>query len=115
MIVRYHDAVPILMPHTIADKAFHQATHFHALRANIASGALMSCISEATWQDLLHGVPEAEKQSFVIHNMVSEEYSEDDALRSLVHRIARNDLQTCRSSKPSWVRTSWWMTTLNTC
>lgn len=92
MIVRYHDAVPILMPHTIADKAFHQATHFHALRANIASGALMSCISEATRQDLLTVFPEAEKQSFVIHNMVSEEYFEDDALRTLVPRIARNRL-----------------------
>ena len=92
MIVRYHDAVPILMPHTIADKAFHQATHFHALRANIASGAFMSCISEATRQDLLTVFPEAEKQSFVIHNMVSEEYFEDGASRTLVPRIARNRL-----------------------
>lgn len=92
MIVRYHDAVPILMPHTIADKAFHQATHFHALRANIASGALLSCISEATRQDLLTVFPEAERQTFVIHNMVSEEYFEDGASRSLVPRIARNRL-----------------------
>ena len=92
MIVRYHDAVPILMPHTIADKAFHQATHFQALRANIASGALLSCISEATRQDLLTVFPEAEKQSFVIHNMVSEEYFEDDTSRSLVPRLVRNRL-----------------------
>ena len=28
MIVRYHDSVPVLMPHTINDKAFHEATHF---------------------------------------------------------------------------------------
>ncbi len=92
MIVRYHDAVPILMPHTIADKAFHQATHFQALRANIASGALISCISAATRHDLLTVFPEAEKQSFVIHNMVSEEYFQDDSPRSLVPRIVRNRL-----------------------
>lgn len=92
MVVRYHDAVPILMPHTITDKAFHQATHFQALRANIASGALLSCISAATRQDLLTVFPEAEKQSFVIHNMVSEEYFEDDAPRSLVPRLVRNRL-----------------------
>ncbi|MDP2368658.1 glycosyltransferase family 4 protein [Rhodoferax sp.] len=92
MVVRYHDAVPILMPHTITDKAFHQATHFQALRANIASGALLSCISEATRQDLLTVFPESEKQTFVIHNMVSEEYFEDDAPRSLVARLVRNRL-----------------------
>ncbi len=92
MIVRYHDAVPILMPHTIADKAFHQATHFQALRANIESGALLSCISEATRQDLLTVFPQAEKQTFVIHNMVSEEYFEDDVPRSLVARLVRNRL-----------------------
>lgn len=92
MIVRYHDAVPILMPHTIADKAFHQATHFQALRANIASGALISCISAATRHDLLTVFPQAEKQSFVIHNMVSEEYFQDDSPRSLVPRIVRNRL-----------------------
>lgn len=90
MIVRYHDAVPILMPHTITDKAFHQATHFQALRANIASGAQLSCISEATRQDLLTVFPEAEEQTFVIHNMVSEEYFEDDAPRNLVPRLVRN-------------------------
>ena len=66
LIVRYHDAVPILMPHTINDKAFHQATHFQALRSNVESGALFSCISEATRQDLLTVFPQVEKRTFVI-------------------------------------------------
>lgn len=93
MIVRYHDAVPILMPHTISDKAFHQATHYQALRANVESGALFSCISEATRQDLLTVFPQVEKQTFVIHNMVSLEYNEEDETpRSIVPRLVRNRL-----------------------
>lgn len=93
MIVRYHDAVPILMPHTINDKAFHQATHYQALRANVESGALFSCISEATRQDLLTVFPQVERQTFVIHNMVSQEYHEDDETpRTLVPRLVRNRL-----------------------
>ena len=39
LVVRYHDAIPVLMPHTISDKEFHQACHYHALRRNVASGA----------------------------------------------------------------------------
>lgn len=93
MIVRYHDAVPILMPHTISDKAFHQATHYQALRANVESGALFSCISEATRQDLLTVFPQVERQTFVIHNMVSREYhEEEEAPRSLVPQLVRNRL-----------------------
>jgi glycosyltransferase involved in cell wall biosynthesis len=92
MVVRYHDAVPVLMPHTVSDKAFHQATHFHALRSNIQSGALFSCISEATRKDLLTIFPDAEPQTLVIHDMVSEEYFQEESARSLAGRIVRNRL-----------------------
>jgi glycosyltransferase involved in cell wall biosynthesis len=90
MVVRYHDAVPILMPHTISDKAFHQATHYHALRSNLASGALFSCVSNATRQDLLSIFPEAEPLSFVIHNMVSDAFFEEQVPRQIVSRVVRN-------------------------
>ncbi len=102
MIVRYHDAVPILMPHTINDKAFHQATHYQALRANVESGALFSCISEATRQDLLTVFPQVERQTFVIHNMVSQEYHEEDETpRSIVPRLVRNRLADVAEFKSS--------------
>ncbi len=39
LVVRYHDAVPIFVPHTIGDMSMHQATHFHALAANVRAGA----------------------------------------------------------------------------
>lgn len=90
LVVRYHDAVPVLMPHTIKDKAFHQASHYHALQSNIRSGAKFSCISEATRRDLLTMFPQAEPHSFVIPNMVSAEYHEDGSPRSLVGEFVRN-------------------------
>jgi glycosyltransferase involved in cell wall biosynthesis len=92
MIVRYHDAVPILMPHTIKDKAFHQATHFNALLSNIKSGAKFACVSEATRTDLLTLFPHIERRTFVVHNMVSEEYYEDDSPRAIVPRLIQNRL-----------------------
>lgn len=90
LIVRYHDAVPILMPHTISDKAFHQASHFHALKDNVRNGAWFSCISEATRDDLLKVFPEAEPRTFVIHNIVSNEYFADDSRSDRVVQILRN-------------------------
>jgi len=33
MIVRYHDAIPLLMPHTIKDRGYHRAMHFRACGA----------------------------------------------------------------------------------
>jgi hypothetical protein len=92
MVVRYHDAVPVLMPHTISDKAFHQASHFHALKDNVRHGAWFSCISHATRADLLQLFPQAEARSVVIHNIVSDEYFVEDTPAQLVHQIIRNRL-----------------------
>ena len=101
MVVRYHDAVPVLMPHTINDKAFHQSTHFQALRSNVESGALFSCISEATRQDLLTIFPEAESRAFVIHNMVSGAYHDEDVPRTLVPQLVRNRIAELPEMQPS--------------
>ncbi len=74
MVVRYHDAIPLLMPHTITDKAFHQAAHYQALRSNVKSGAWFACVSDATRRDLLSIFPELEPRTVTIHNMVSHHY-----------------------------------------
>ena len=92
LVVRYHDAVPVLMPHTISDKAFHQASHFYALQENVRAGAWFSCISEATRNDLLKIFPEVEARSSVIHNIVSHEYFDEPSSPSLVKQIVRNRL-----------------------
>ena len=94
MIIRYHDAVPVLMPHTIGDKAFHQASHFFALQDNVASGAWFSCISEASRCDLIKLFPEAEHRAIVISNMISDDYfpessTREHALKIIYNRIHR--------------------------
>jgi hypothetical protein len=90
LVVRYHDAVPVLMPHVISDKAFHQASHFYALQDNVRSGAWFCCVSEATRKDLLQIFPEAEPRSVVIHNIVSGEYFIDSSPKRLVYQIIPN-------------------------
>jgi glycosyltransferase involved in cell wall biosynthesis len=70
LVVRYHDAVPLLMPHTIKNRAQHRAAHFHALRRNARDGAWFACVSEATRVDLLAVLPEVEPRTVTIPNMV---------------------------------------------
>lgn len=70
LVVHYHDAIPVLMPHTISDRAFHEASHFNALAANVRDGAWFVCVSEATRRDLLSLFPEAEPRAVTIHNML---------------------------------------------
>jgi len=81
-IVRYHDAIPMFMPHTIPDKSVHQATHFYALLDNVKSGAYFACVSDATRNDLLTLFPEAEKRAVTIYNMVSHHYTHAIMLKS---------------------------------
>ncbi len=89
LVVRYHDAVPVLMPHTIDDKAFHQASHFYSLQDNVNAGGLFVCVSEATRADLLKIFPEVEPRTSVIHNIVSPEYFEENSPRRLTTQIIR--------------------------
>jgi glycosyltransferase involved in cell wall biosynthesis len=94
MVVRYHDAVPVLMPHVTRDKAFDQASHFQSLKSNLHSGAWFSCISHATRNDLLTIFPQAEGRSFVIPNIVSDAYFREATDPLLVQQIIRNRLST---------------------
>lgn len=104
MIVRYHDALPIFMPHTIGDKSLHQATHFHALADNMKAGARFACVSHATRNDLLRLFPKAEKQVVVIHNMVSHHYFNENSAPELVPGIIRSRLYEGDPSKGADVR-----------
>lgn len=99
MVIRYHDAIPVLMPHTIPDKSIHQATHFNALQANVKAGAWFACVSEATRQDLLTLFPEAEEKSVTIHNMVSPSYFPEDAAPERIPGIIRARLHEGDKSK----------------
>lgn len=74
LVVRYHDAVPLLMPHTIKDRGYHRAAHFHALVRNARDGAWFACVSEATRRDLLSVLPEAAGRAVTIPNMISHHF-----------------------------------------
>ena len=87
LVVRYHDAIPLLMPHTISDSEYHHATHYLALRQNVRSGAWFACVSAATRQDLVRMFPAAEPRSLTIHNMVSPEYFAENSPPGRVARI----------------------------
>jgi glycosyltransferase involved in cell wall biosynthesis len=100
MVVRYHDALPILMPHAFPNAARHHATHLHALRSNVESGAYFACVSEATRQDLIRLFPQVADRAVTIHNMVSHEYFDENSLAEQVPeivltRLNKQSLQTC--------------------
>ena len=87
MVVRYHDAIPLLMPHTIKDRGYHRAMHLHALRRNAADGAWFACVSEATRHDLLSVLPELEARSVTIPNMISPQFICEDTSAARVPEI----------------------------
>jgi glycosyltransferase involved in cell wall biosynthesis len=89
LVVRYHDAIPVLMPHTISDKAYHQASHFEALRRNVKDGAWFACVSDATRRDLLSIFPEVEDRAVTIPNMVSHHYMDAGEPADRVPEILR--------------------------
>ena len=89
LVVRYHDAIPVLMPHTISDKTFHQASHYYALKCNVKNGAYFACVSEATRKDLLSIFPEAADRAVTIHNMVSHHYFCEDSSSMRIAEIVR--------------------------
>jgi glycosyltransferase involved in cell wall biosynthesis len=74
LVVRYHDAFPLLMPHTIIDRSRHREAHYEALRRNVLDGAWFACVSEASRRDLLAVFPAVEPRALTIPNMVSHRY-----------------------------------------
>lgn len=92
LIVRYHDAVPVFMPHTISDKSRHQAVHFHALMSNVQAGAWFACVSESARSELLTMFPEAAERAVTIHNMISEHYFAEPSDRSQLQNIVLSSI-----------------------
>jgi len=92
LVVRYHDAIPLLMPHTISDKRWHHAFHYYALRKNVAHGAWFVCVSEATRRDLLSVFPHVEARSLTIHNMISHDYFDEESSAERVPEIIKTRL-----------------------
>ncbi len=90
LVVRYHDAIPLLWPHTISHAVDHARGHYRMLRANVADGAWFVCTSEPVREDLLRIFPSAEKRTVTIPTMSSAVFQPDirspDEIRSIVGR-----------------------------
>ncbi|NIF80753.1 glycosyltransferase family 4 protein [Paraburkholderia sp. Cy-641] len=89
LVVRYHDALPIFMPHLFANKTRHHAGHFHALTSNVKNGAYFACVSESTRQDLLRIAPELKDRAVTIPNMVSHHFFPDESPADRPVKIVR--------------------------
>lgn len=92
LVIHYHDAIPILMPHTISDRRLHQAFHYRALRRNVESGAWFVCVSDATRRDLVSLFPQVEPRSVTIHNVIAPQYNHEPSDFNRVPEIIRTRL-----------------------
>jgi glycosyltransferase involved in cell wall biosynthesis len=61
--------------------------HLHALRRNAADGAWFACVSEATRQDLVSVLPQIEPRTVTIPNMISPQFSFEEAPATRVPEI----------------------------
>ncbi len=94
MLIRYHDAVPLLMPDTIANRTYHHQVHFKALRHNVATGAWFACVSDATRRQLLSVFPQVEERSLTIHNILAHHYFNEEPAAERISDILDARLHT---------------------
>ena len=87
LVVRYHDAIPLLMPHTIKDHGYHRTAHYQALRRNALDGAWFACVSDATRNDLLSVLPQVGERAVTIPNMISHHFFAEDRPASRVPQV----------------------------
>ena len=90
LVVRYHDAIPMLWPHTISHAIEHARGHYRMLAGNVADGAWFVCTSDPVRDDLLRLFPSAEKRTFTIPTMSSPVFRPDvrppGEIRSIIDR-----------------------------
>ena len=99
LVVRYHDAIPMYLPHTIHTAGFHQKSHYRALRDN-AAHAVFACTSEAARSDLLKIFPALESRTPVVHDVVSDSYFPEASRPGAVTEIVRS--RTNPHTEPKW-------------
>src|SRR5262245_38414155 len=89
LVVRYHDAVPVFLPHTAQHPRFSQYFHLSALKAN-AKSALFACSSEQSRRQVVQLFPGLENRSFVVHNCISESYFPEQAATESIAAIVKS-------------------------
>jgi glycosyltransferase involved in cell wall biosynthesis len=106
LFVRYHDAVPVLQPHTVRRPGFDPAAHRLALQRNVADGAWFACVSYATRSQLLALHPEVGNRAVTVHNLLSSAFGEEtrpaEAVPAVLQRRAAAGLpRTANGSPPA--------------
>jgi glycosyltransferase involved in cell wall biosynthesis len=101
LIVRYHDSIPILLPHTISDRVRHRTEYINSLKRNVADGAWFACVSDATRADLVSIFPEVEERAVTIHNSVSDDFFVDERSPTLISQIVRSRLMASEARQGS--------------
>ena len=89
LVVRYHDAIPLFLPHLIHNSKSHQRSHYKALCSN-AKSATFVCTSNDVRTDLLQVFPQLEKRAHVIHDTISPHYFEESASNSRLKQVIYN-------------------------
>ena len=89
LVIRYHDSVPVFLPHTVKQSRLHQFFHMSALSENVKS-ACFACVSEFSRSQLLKIFPELEKRAFVIYDCIGDEYLPSNESREAVTSIIAN-------------------------
>lgn len=89
LVIRYHDAMPVFLPHTIKLSRLHQFFHMSALSEN-AKTASFACVSEFSRSQLLRIFPELEKQAFVVYDRIGDDYFPSNEPREVVPGIIKN-------------------------
>jgi len=97
LVVRYHDGVPLFLPHTVKQPRRHQKYQLHALAAN-AKSALFACVSNSAKAKLLCIFPELESRSFVVHDCVAPDYIPSSPRREAIVEIVASRIEP--SSEP---------------
>jgi glycosyltransferase involved in cell wall biosynthesis len=89
LVVRYHDAMPLFLPHTVKLPRTHRFLHLTALQEN-APAATFACVSEFARDQLLRVHPELDRRAFVVHNCISDEFLPKESPTVAVDEIVKS-------------------------
>jgi glycosyltransferase involved in cell wall biosynthesis len=89
LVIRYHDAMPVFLPHTVKQSRLHQFFHMSALSEN-AKSASFACVSEFSRSQLLKIFPELENRTSVIYDRIGDDYVPSNKTREAVPSIITN-------------------------
>lgn len=104
LLVRYHDAIPVFLPHTLSAKSAAQDAkrHVQLLRHDAGRGGFFVCTSEPVRDDLLALEPKLETRSLVIPDVVAPDFWLERASWRVMHQILeRRSERSTNDERPS--------------